>query len=173
MNYSWLGSIKTINKACQKSMHSSVKIQCTVPFFGHMVAALVTHVENSPWALTGFMVGTQKHPFMKNFIWAASVCLYRNNVISKCRPSFSSCCYDQYWYDINTCVFIRTSSVSSANSLPVCSLDLFFRWVTSAKLTFSEKSNVLCELNWLYPDFRQHSWLTIKKYLGHIWCRTW
>lgn len=45
-------------------MHSSVKIQCTVPLFGHMVAALVTHVENSPCSL----VGTQKHPIMKNFI---------------------------------------------------------------------------------------------------------
>lgn len=72
-----------------------------------------------------------------------------------------------------TCVFIRTSSVSSVNSLPACSLDLFFRWVAEAKGMFSVKFSVLCELNWLYPESRQHSWLTIRRYLGPTWCRTW
>lgn len=72
-----------------------------------------------------------------------------------------------------TCIFIRISSVSSANSLPACSPDLFFKWVVEAKEMFSVKFSVLCELNWSFSESRQHSWLTIRKFLGHTWCRTW
>lgn len=71
------------------------------------------------------------------------------------------------------CGFIRTSSVSSANSLPVCSPDLFYRRVKNCQYYYVRTHQVYESLTDCLSESRQRSWLTIRKCLGPIWCRTW